>query len=55
MTIKTFKDKCDNCGKMDICKGYNGKVLCPACIKEEEKQTNGEQHTTTSGTDGVSA
>lgn len=35
-----FKDACDKCGKMDYCKGYKGKVLCPTCIEQEEEKTN---------------
>lgn len=41
MKPKQFKDACDGCGKMDYCKGYNGKVLCPECIKKEEESKNG--------------
>ncbi len=37
-----FKDACDNCGKMDYCTGFNGKVLCPKCI-EKEKSKNKEK------------
>ena len=38
---KQFKDACDKCGKMDYCRGFDGKVLCEKCIKKEmdkEKQ-----------------
>ena len=41
MEHKKFKDACDNCGKMDYCKGYKGKVLCPTC-REKEEETNGK-------------
>lgn len=40
---KEFKDACDECGKMAVCKGYKGKVLCPDCrakIKEEKTDEN---------------
>lgn len=37
---KKFKDACDGCGKMDYCKGYGNKVLCPNCIKLEEEKNN---------------
>lgn len=30
--MKTYKDKCDRCGKFDVLKGYNGKCLCPNCL-----------------------
>lgn len=39
---KQFKDACDKCGKMAVCKGHNGKVLCPECIQEE--QNNGQNN-----------
>ncbi len=43
----SFKDACDNCGKMDYCRGYNGKVLCPECIrKQEEESENKNQEIT---------
>ena len=35
--MKKFKDACDECGKFDYCKGYNGKVLCPECIAKQEE------------------
>lgn len=43
-TTKTkFKDKCDECGKFAILKGYKNKCLCDNCRKQynlpiEEKQ-----------------
>ncbi len=38
---KQFKDACDKCGKMDFCRGFDGKVLCEKCIKKEmDKQKN---------------
>lgn len=43
MKPKKFKDACEGCGKMDYCKGHNGKVLCPECIKKEEEITNGNK------------
>lgn len=43
MNHKKFKDACDGCGKMDYCKGYNGRVLCPECIKKEEENNNGNR------------
>lgn len=30
-----FKDACDVCNTFNYCKGFNGKVLCPSCIKKE--------------------
>lgn len=38
MEKKQFKDACDECGKMAVCKGHNGKVLCPECIAKQEEQ-----------------
>lgn len=38
MGKKEFKDACDECKKMAVCKGYNGKVLCPECIAKQEEQ-----------------
>ena len=35
---KKFKDQCDKCKKFDYCKGYNNKVLCSNCIKEEKEK-----------------
>ena len=35
MQTKTFKDECDKCKKMKVCKGYKGLVLCDECRKEE--------------------
>lgn len=29
--MKKYKDKCDQCGKFDVLKGYNGKCLCVQC------------------------
>lgn len=40
-----FKDACDSCGKFDICKGHEGKVLCPTCLAAKEKE-NGTQNPT---------
>ena len=33
--MKKFKDACDECGKFEYCKGYNGKVLCHECIAKQ--------------------
>lgn len=34
-----FKDQCERCGNWSAeCKGYDGKVLCPDCIKKEEQK-----------------
>ena len=37
-----MKDACDECKKFDVCIGYQGKVLCPDCLKKikEEKEEN---------------
>lgn len=32
---KIFKDKCDGCNQMKVCKGFNGLVLCDECIGKE--------------------
>ena len=32
---KQFKDKCDGCNNMKVCKGFNGLVLCDDCIEKE--------------------
>lgn len=32
---KIFKDKCDGCNQMKVCKGFNGLVLCNECIEKE--------------------
>lgn len=32
-----FKDKCDGCYQMKVCKGYGNKVLCADCINQEKK------------------
>ena len=32
---RLFKDKCDKCDMMKVCKGFNGWVLCEECIKLE--------------------
>lgn len=32
---KQFKDKCDGCNKMKVCKGFKGLVLCEECIEKE--------------------
>lgn len=32
---KIFKDKCDGCNQMKVCKGFNGLVLCDECIEKE--------------------
>jgi len=38
MEHKIFKDKCDGCNKMKVCKGFKELVLCEEChIKETEK------------------
>lgn len=29
-----YKDKCDKCGKWDICKGINNLALCQKCYQE---------------------
>lgn len=39
-----FKDACDECGKMAVCKGFQGKVLCPECISKKEEQNNGQNN-----------
>lgn len=36
MVEKQYKDACDECGKFAVCKGVNGKVLCPECQTAEE-------------------
>lgn len=33
MIEKKFKDRCDDCHQMKICKGYLGRVLCEECIQ----------------------
>ena len=35
---KTFKDKCDGCNQMKVCRGYEGKVLCDDCINQNKKK-----------------
>lgn len=30
-----FKDKCDNCNNIGLCRGFGIKVLCEECIKDE--------------------
>lgn len=35
MIRKIFKDKCDGCNKMKVCRGFNGLVLCDKCIEKE--------------------
>ena len=46
MNKHKFKDKCDGCHQMKVCKGYADKVLCDDCINQEKnikpKQTKGE-------------
>lgn len=37
MNLK-YKDKCDKCHQMKICKGYNNKCLCEDCIKKEKSE-----------------
>lgn len=32
-----YKDKCERCNSFQICKGYNGKVLCSECIEKEKE------------------
>lgn len=39
MIRKQFKDKCDKCNQMKVCKGFKGLVLCEKCIKEYENKT----------------
>lgn len=36
MQHQIFKDQCDNCKQMKVCRGYKGKVLCDECIDEEQ-------------------
>ena len=35
MKNKAYKDKCDKCNQMKICKGFNSLVLCEDCRKKE--------------------
>lgn len=38
MLKKQFKDKCDICNKMKVCKGFKGLVLCEECKAKEIKK-----------------
>lgn len=38
MNKKKYKDQCDICLKWDYCRGYQEKVLCDDCRKEQEKK-----------------
>lgn len=38
MTKKKFKDQCDVCGQFDFCKGSNGLLLCPKCLKSQKEE-----------------
>ena len=38
MNNKIYKDKCDCCNTMKVCKGFNGSVLCDECIKKETEK-----------------
>ena len=41
MIKKKFKDKCDKCNQMKVCKGFKEWVLCENCIKEyNDKKIN---------------
>lgn len=41
MQTREYKDKCDCCQKMKVCKGYHELLLCEDCKKEEqEKECN---------------
>lgn len=35
---RLFKDECDICKKMKVCKGFNGLVSCEDCRKNEAAQ-----------------
>lgn len=37
---KNYKDECDNCHKMRICKGFNKLVLCEECTEKEKIKLN---------------
>ena len=32
---KVFKDRCDICNEMKVCRGFKGLVLCEECEKKE--------------------
>lgn len=38
MGKKKFKDQCDECGQMTLCRGFDGRVLCQKCIDKEMKR-----------------
>lgn len=38
MIKKKFKDKCDKCNQMKVCKGFKEWVLCEKCIREYNKK-----------------
>lgn len=36
MIRKIFKDRCDGCHQMKVCRGYFGRVLCEECIQNQK-------------------
>lgn len=39
MNKKKYKDQCDICLKWDYCKGYQNKVICECCKRNQENKT----------------